>query len=38
MLIDIFGQKAKHSIFGDFKSLTVEPNPAFYIHLLEKAK
>lgn len=36
MLLDIFGKTAKHSMFGDFKSLAVEPNPAFYIHLLEK--
>ena len=36
MLKEIFGEKAKHNIFGDFKSLDVEPTPAFYIHVLEK--
>lgn len=36
MLKSIFGDKADHKIFGDFKDLNVVTNPAFYIHLIEK--
>lgn len=36
MLGSVFGENAKHNIFGDFKSLDVEPVPAFYIHMVEK--
>ncbi|XP_061386471.1 glycine N-methyltransferase [Musca vetustissima] len=33
---EIFGDKAEHQIFGDFKDLNEIQNPAFYIHLMEK--
>ncbi|XP_055384703.1 glycine N-methyltransferase [Condylostylus longicornis] len=33
---NIFGDKAEHKIFGDFKPLNEIAKPAFYIHLLEK--
>lgn len=33
-----FGSCAEHCVFADFKSLSEEPNPAFYIHVIEKLK
>uniref|UniRef100_A0A1A9W732 Glycine N-methyltransferase n=1 Tax=Glossina brevipalpis TaxID=37001 RepID=A0A1A9W732_9MUSC len=36
ILKEIFGSKAKHQLFGDFKNLNEIKNPAFYIHLIEK--
>lgn len=36
MLSTIFGENAKHQVFGDFKALHLEPMPAFYIHVVEK--
>lgn len=36
LLKDVFGEKCKHTVFGDFKSLDDIPEPAFYIHLIEK--
>jgi len=36
LLKEAFGQDAKHEIFGDFKTLEEEPEPAFYIHVIEK--
>lgn len=36
MLRTIFGERAEHRIFGDFKTLDVEPTPAFYIHVVAK--
>ncbi|KAL5289130.1 GNMT family protein [Megaselia abdita] len=38
ILKGIFGEKTKHDIFGDFKSLKEIPTPAFYIHLIQKQK
>jgi len=37
LLEEAFGQSAKHTVFGDFKALEEIPEPAFYIHLMEKA-
>lgn len=37
ILKEIFGEPAKHQLFGDFKDLNVIQNPAFYIHLIEKS-
>jgi len=31
-----FGSCAEHQVFADFKPLTEEPNPAFYIHVIQK--
>ena len=38
ILKDIFGQTAKHVIYGDFKELSEVENPAFLIHVVEKNK
>jgi len=35
----VFGtqqQPATHKVFGDFKELKDNPDPAFYIHMIEK--
>ena len=37
MLKQIFGETCKHTVFGDFKPMEEIQNPAFYIHLVEKA-
>merc|ERR1712058_182890 len=31
-----FGPRAKHTVYADFKPLNVEPEPSFYIHVVEK--
>merc|ERR1712179_372912 len=36
LLKDAFGSGAKHDIYADFKKLEDEPEPAFYIHVIEK--
>jgi glycine N-methyltransferase len=36
LLSSVFGPKASHSVFADFKSMEEQPNPAFYIHTIEK--
>jgi len=36
LLHEAFGQSSKHTVFGDFKELEEIPDPAFYIHLVEK--
>jgi len=33
-----FGSLASHTVYADFKELKEEPNPAFYIHVIEKMK
>jgi len=40
ILKEIFGSKSNQEIYGDFKSLddVTNPNPAFYIHVVEKLK
>lgn len=36
MLKGVFGEKAKHDIFGDFKTLKEIPKPDFYVHCIQK--
>ncbi|KAJ8684146.1 hypothetical protein QAD02_019938 [Eretmocerus hayati] len=36
LLDDAFHHSAKHTIYGDFKSLHEIDNPGFYIHVMEK--
>lgn len=36
ILNECFGYHMKHRIYGDFKPLDDQPNPAFYIHVVEK--
>lgn len=36
LLKEAFGQSSAHTVFADFKTLEEEPEPAFYIHLVEK--
>lgn len=36
ILRETFGSNAMHKICGDFKQLTENANPAFYIHIVEK--
>ena len=36
LLKEAFGMKANHTIYADFKPLEDEPEPAFYIHVIEK--
>ncbi|XP_020712311.2 glycine N-methyltransferase [Athalia rosae] len=38
MLAEAFNYSAKHTIYGDFKPLDEIKDPAFYIHLLQKAR
>lgn len=40
ILKEVFGQNSNHEIHGDFKELddVANPNPAFYIHSVEKFK
>lgn len=38
MLTEAFSHRAKHTIYGDFKSLNQIKDPAFYIHVLEKQR
>eukprot|EP00095_Tigriopus_kingsejongensis_P006222 maker-scaffold301_size216225-snap-gene-0.12 protein:Tk06222 transcript:maker-scaffold301_size216225-snap-gene-0.12-mRNA-1 annotation:"glycine n-methyltransferase-like" len=38
LLKGVFGPSAKHSVFADFKSVHEELNPAFFIHVIEKAQ
>ena len=33
---EAFGEEAKHEIFADFKTIQEEPEPSFYIHVVEK--
>ena len=38
LLKSVFGSFAKHAIYGDFKPIGGDQtNPAFYIHVIEKA-
>jgi len=32
-----FGEASKHTVYADFKSTEEEPEPSFYIHVVEKA-
>lgn len=36
LLKEAFGETCNHTVFGDFKPLEEIPEPAFYIHLVEK--
>ncbi|XP_071542525.1 glycine N-methyltransferase isoform X1 [Panulirus ornatus] len=36
LLMEAFGEKAKHCVYGDFKSTGEVKDPAFYIHVVEK--
>ncbi|KAH8028979.1 hypothetical protein HPB51_021834 [Rhipicephalus microplus] len=36
LLEDVFGKEAHHEIYGDFKPLSKDYTPAFYIHILKK--
>ncbi|XP_023340081.1 glycine N-methyltransferase [Eurytemora carolleeae] len=36
LLRSAFGPDCKHSVYADFKSLEEEPEPSFYIHVIEK--
>lgn len=36
LLMEAFHYRAKHTIYGDFKSIDESKNPGFYIHILEK--
>lgn len=38
ILKEIFGHGSHHEIFGDFKKILANDNPAFYIHIIEKSK
>jgi hypothetical protein len=33
---EAFGENCKHTVYADFKPLEEEPEPAFYIHVIEK--
>lgn len=37
LLEDVFGKEAHHEIYGDFKPLSKDYVPAFYIHIVQKA-
>ena len=36
LLKEAFGKNAKHTVYADFKPLKEEPEPSFYIHVIEK--
>lgn len=36
LLTDVFGDDAKYSQYADFKPIEEEPNPAFFIHVIQK--
>lgn len=36
LLKKVFGSCANHSVYADFKTIAEEPNPAFFIHVIEK--
>ncbi len=36
LLRESFGDDAKQEVFADFKPLEEAPNPAFYIHVIER--
>merc|ERR1712059_221919 len=36
LLKGVFGASASHRVYGDFKDLSEVPDPAFYIHVVEK--
>jgi len=36
LCLDAFGPDAQHQVYADFKSLEDEPEPSFYIHVVEK--
>ena len=36
LLKEAFGPRAKHTVYADFKPLHEEPEPSFYIHVIEK--
>ncbi|GAB6021765.1 hypothetical protein CHUAL_004343 [Chamberlinius hualienensis] len=36
LLHEVFGSSSRHDIFGDFKAISKEDPPAFYIHIIEK--
>jgi glycine N-methyltransferase len=36
LLKEAFGEDSKHTVYGDFKALNEIPEPAFYIHIIEK--
>ena len=38
MLVEAFGERSKFDLYGDFKDLEEIENPAFYIHVVEKAR
>lgn len=38
ILCEIFSKTSKHSIYGDFKSLSSDYTPQFYIHVMKKGK
>jgi hypothetical protein len=33
---EAFGEASKHEIFADFKTIEEEPEPSFYIHVVQK--
>ena len=36
LLKSVFGDNSKHSVYGDFKPLEEEADPAFFIHVIVK--
>lgn len=38
ILCESFSKNSKHSIYGDFKTLSSDYIPQFYIHVMQKAK
>jgi len=37
LLRSAFGPRSKHTVYADFKSMAEEPEPSFYIHVIEKS-
>ncbi len=37
-LQDSFGEDAEHQLYADFRPVETEPEPAFYIHVVQKTK
>ncbi|CAL1287151.1 unnamed protein product [Larinioides sclopetarius] len=36
ILKEVFGEDTHHEVYGDFKALEEEEDPAFYIHFIQK--
>ena len=36
LLKDVFGDEALHTVYGDFRPMGEVPDPAYYVHVIQK--